>query len=172
MSNFGIHSIPTDTGHCYFIIRPFGNYLIFADHLKQYDEEIFKQFGGLSKMFFESRSSINKIHKDLFDKFGTSAVSDFLIEEFHQDLPLHRWNIEHTDPALNWYHHGQRQLITFKQKDQIVTIICSEIYLDNKKFYLDKKDISESIYEHLEKQNTDLVYASHFSENACLKLKR
>lgn len=169
--NFGIHLIKNKIGSSFFVTRPFGNYLIFADYIDSFDSSYIESQGGLSKMLFESRSNISAIHAKLFDKYGASAVSDFISEEFNPNIPLQRWNYEHVDPALEWYHHGEKQIITFKQKDKIVSITGNSIELKNNQFFYKDKDISSELIDYFKKHKTDLVYASNFINSSCVKLK-
>lgn len=171
MDSFGIHSIKTTKGCAYFIVRPFGNLLIFADYISFINRDLLKSLGGLSKMLFESRTNISTIHQELFNSFGASAVSDFLSEEFNSLLPLQRWNYEHVDPAIDWYHHGQKQMITFKQQEKNVCILGKELFLDNNTIMFQGRDISSEMLTFFNSKKVNLVYATHFSKGSCLVLK-
>lgn len=80
MHNLGVHLIAQKTGACYYVERPWGNFLIYP--LDNEDEfEHFKLKGGVWKQFILDKSDRNEIQSKIFVRFGAALVSPFMLEE-------------------------------------------------------------------------------------------
>lgn len=172
----GIHQIPTSKKTCcYFVRRPFGNLLLFADTLeKQNDknDELFKSQGGIYKIILESSQNINDLHGRLFNKFGASALIDMAKDYFDERIKIERLT-SYTEPQVQFLFKGPRKVIIARQDGKNVMFVGSEHYLTkDKKVKLGGSDDLEYIYKLKTDHQIDLIYFSHFEDKPVLTFKK
>ena len=164
----GIHQFTIDNHRsAFFVERPFGNYLIFSDHLKSTDFEFIKSKGGVYKQFFESSSSINKYHAKIFDLYGAPAVVNAVFEIQNEHLPVERIGIEFADPSFEFDFSENSKKFIFKQRGENVMILGEDYYLNSENNILFKnKDITREILNQIVLKDIKYVFFTHFEKSA------
>lgn len=156
-----IHRIAiSKTKSCYFLIRAFGNFLVFADKIDRLPKEEFKAFGGLSKMFLEYPSSVNEVHSKLFNIFGSHAV----VHNNNKNalLPLDEYNIDFYDHTIQYMAKGEKRFFIAKQNRKKIMILGQSFYL-NKDAMIEsphKNDI-QFIEDKIHSHDIDLIFFTH-----------
>lgn len=172
----GIQKFQINQNSCsYFIKRPFGNLLLFADELDQesgFNLDLVSSYGGLYKTILESSSSINTLHQKLFIKFGACVLCPMQNELFDQRVRLE--NIESfSDPNVNIIYKYEKNFIIIKQDEKNILFVGKAIKLINEKEVLYKdKNIIHEIFELKEKYKIDLVYFTSYKKDSALTFKK
>lgn len=171
----GLHKINISENQCsYFVKRPFGNYLLFADSLKTLTKsqmELIESYGGISKLTLESSQNINKAHGQIFSRYGASAICDIQIESFHPDIKIERLK-DFRDPALTFVYKGQKKLVIFEQKGKKILIAGKEFYLaKDKSVNFQGLDHMTFLMNLKEAHKIDLIYFTHFEDLSVLQFK-
>lgn len=172
----GIHQIKISNNLCsYFVKRPFGNYLVFADKLislSHADENLFELYGGVSKTLLESTENINDFHGHIFNRYGSSALCDIEIESFHPKIKIERLK-DHPDPDIDFIFRGEKKLIVFKQKDKNIMIMGKSFYLtkDNTVIF-NGVDHLNYVLDLKNKYGVDLIYFTHFESMPVMGFKK
>ena len=112
----GIQRLHITNNKCaYFIKRPFGNYIFFADELESISDRDIKLIdsqGGISKVFIESIENLNTFHYKLFERYGASAVCDIQKDIINANIKIERLK-DRSDPSVKFLYHGEKKLIFF-----------------------------------------------------------
>lgn len=172
----GIHQIPTTKNHCcYFVRRPFGNLLLFADTLEEQNDkndELFKSQGGVYKIILESSQNINDLHGKLFNKFGASALIDMAKEYFDERIKIERLT-SYTEPQVKFIFNGPRKVVIARQDGKNVMFVGAEHFLKkDKTVKLNGADDLEYIYQLKIEHQIDLIYFTHFEDKPVLTFQK
>ena len=171
----GISQIPIHQHQCcYFIKRPFGNLLLFADELHSIDESVYflmSSSGGLAKIILESTTSINDLHGKLFDQYGASIVCNTEREHFDLRAKVQRLK-DFADPQLKFIFTPHYNLIILNQKKLKVMIAGNMIFYDGKQIFSKQQNITSFIHELQVQEKIDLIYFTHFQKNSALSFRK
>lgn len=171
---FGIHQIEIDKNHsCYFVERPFGNYLFFPDFIKEKNDDFYKQKGGVYKQFLESHTHLNDIHGHFFYKFGAQAVIHSQVELFHEKVAIERAGIDFDEVSIDFESHGSAKWVSFKQKEKLVYIMGNDFYLtSDKKIFQSKSDKTIEWLTLFDEMNVNYIFFCHFEKKGHLVIEK
>jgi hypothetical protein len=167
MKRLGVHQIKIDQHRSsYFIERPFGNYLVFSDHLQTIDEDFFISRGGIYKQFIQSSSNIGEVQGKLFNRFGAYGVGDALEYQVNAYLPMQRVVKDFNDPAFRFESHGEAKKFLIDQRGKKILILGNEFYLNEvQKVILRDKDWTKQLVEQVQSREIDFVFFSHYDRS-------
>jgi len=171
---FGIHQFKNSKNSAsYFVERPFGNLLIFSDDLNDIDHEFIKSKGGLFRQYFESFEGITSLNKKLFKIYGAKGIGNWIDEKFDPEIALERFNIDFSDPSLNFYIQGASKYIVLKQGSKKVALLGSSFLLKaNGDILCLGHDHTESMLNKLKNDSVDLLYFTSFESQSSLVFKK
>lgn len=161
----GVHRFQIDADKsAYFIERPFGNIIAFADQLNDIHCDFIKSKGGVSKIFLDSFDSISEVHRNMFDKFGCYGVLDSYSEVFSDKLPLERIGKEFVDPHVIYLAHSDAKILILAQKDTTVGIFSNQYLFDQQKIFINGMDKTMDILGVIKKYNLSMLFFCNHSE--------
>ena len=159
---------------CYFVKRPFGNLLLFANNiilLENSDLNLMSSYGGLFKILIESTQDINDTHGLLFTKYGASILCDIEKEHFDPRIKVERLK-DFIDPAINFIFYSGKNIIILKQDNKNIMFVGNECKLLNDKSVLHKDQIITDYLSALQlKYKVDLIYFTNFETESVLTFK-
>ncbi len=169
----GIHQVEIDKHHsCYFVERPFGNYLFFPDFMTSKNDDFFISKSGIYKLYLESNTHINDLHGHLFTKFGASAVIHSQSELFHEKLPIERAGIDFDDVSIQFQSHGSCKWIVFTQKEQKVFIMGNDFNLkSDNRIFQNEEDKTDHWLDIFIEKKVNFIFFCHFEKSGHLETK-
>lgn len=171
----GIHQIQISSNNsCYFIKRPFGNLLIFADNLVELtskEHELFKAYGGISKTFLESTQSINEQHRSLFTKYGAAVVCDTIKNHFDEGARVERLK-DFSDPQIEFIFKPQYKLIILKQDNNKIMFVGNDLLFKEMNVLYDGRDITTDLLQLKNEKSIDLIYFTRFEGQSAIKFNQ
>jgi hypothetical protein len=162
----GLHKIEISENLCsYFVRRPFGNYLLFADELiaiTDTQKNLIESCGGISKIILESTQNINDYHAHIFSRYGASALCDIEIEAFHPKVKIERLK-DYRDPGFTFIFRGERKIIIVEQKNKIIMFVGKTFYFTKKgSVIFEGQDQTSYLLGLKNMYKVDLIYFTHF----------
>lgn len=171
----GVHQINiTQQESCYFVKRPFGNLLLFSDHLNEIsknEHDLFKSFGGISKNILESTQSINDTHRLIFRKYGANIVCDTIIKHFDKGAKVERL-MDLVEPQIEFIFTQHYKFIILKQDPKKIMFVGKDILLKSDRILCQKKDITDQLIQIQEEKNVDLIYFTRHHGHSAISFKK
>ena len=165
LPKIGIHQINDQAGamprrSCFFVRRPFGNYLIYPRHLDDIPNDFFQHYGGVYKQidtdFIESRQA-----EIMFERYGASFLSP--TEGFHQKIRREKFPCEFVDTDLEIKPFG----IAIKQEVEEIFFLHPSMEMKGDKFAFFQSRVDtpyeqDDFFDYLGGKEFDRIFASAY----------
>lgn len=162
--NLGVHRVEkSPNSSAYFVLRSFGNYLVYPDALPSYNEDLFKSRGGVYRQLLHDLKLISMAQVQLFRVFGASAV----VHNDHkgkdtETMPLEFFGDEFRDPTVKlnkgswggiyWMMKQGGEKIIFADPDHFFS-------KEDKVFYKDQ-DVTDDFFDYMDSIGSSYVFFS------------
>lgn len=171
----GIFKIPLNPNRCcYFVKRPFGNLLLFADELGadlSSLHPLISSCGGLAKIFLESTQGISEGHSLLFKKYGADVICNTQKHFFHPLVKVERLQ-DLSEPNIFFQLTGPLKIILLEQNKKKVMFVGNEAHLISGQIYCQKIDITQKVQELVRIHRVELVYFTHYEKESVIHINK
>ncbi len=157
----------SESGHkgCYFVIRPFGNYLVFGLERLTINTAFIKNKGGIYKQLLTGLHQVTAQGKQFFTTFGCSALLPPDADPNHFDAAL-RFEVYQThfrDKSLGYYPVGTGYWIHLRNQAERSILFTDEgLLIENGQWILNTKPTSDQL-ERLRDLQVDVVLPRLFT---------
>lgn len=168
--NLNIHFFGAEAGAhghqaCYYVIRPFGNYLIFGLDRLPIDAKFMKAKGGVYKQLLTRLEQVTAQGKKFFTTFGCSAVlpPDADPEHFDPELRFEVYQTHFSDKDIHYRSFGDGHWIHLRNHAGRGILFPDEsLLLDNGRWVVRSRPTPQQI-EALQDLKVDVVLPRLFT---------
>ena len=166
--SLGVHRVEKSaSGSAYFVLRSFGNYLIYPDALSSFNDELFKSRGGVYRQLIHDLSLVSLSQVQLFKTFGASAV----LHSKHkgkdiETMPLEFFGDNFIDPTvkLNTGIWGGDYWMMKQGAEKVVFLSPDHFFSLNDQIFYKEKDVTEEAFDFFESIGVSYVFFSDHDE--------
>lgn len=156
----GIHRLENiDSSFSYFLERPFGNIIIYADEVHHVYSDLITSKGGLAHMFFSHCKKATQTHQKYFSLYGSDGVAIDETKNQEDTIPIRIFGQNYTDPQITKRVYKDNHVLEISQKGKKLTILNKDFHLTaSKEIILEQKDITADLYLFLKQYKIDNIY--------------
>ena len=166
--NLGVHRIEkSSNSSAYFVIRSYGNYLIYPDALPSYNEDLFKSRGGVFRQLIHDIKLISLSQVQLFRVFGASAV----MHEEHKGedtdtMPVEFFGDDFVDPMakLNTGPWGGQYWMMKQGEDKVVFSSPEHFFSKDDDVVYNEQSITEEFFDYMDSIGASYIFFSDHDE--------
>jgi hypothetical protein len=165
-----LHRIPFKQNDCYFVVRPWGNMLIYPYHLQSDgDTQHFMAKGGVYRQLtFESRPILSG-QCYLFHKFGAALVTPMEVE-YHHEVKIEQNDVDFYDPYITYFKHDHLQAFKLMVKEVTYYFLDQNFTLKQGKLIIQNSNHQQTAQQFLQMLNPkkgDQIYCPQAQGHNC-----
>ena len=162
--NLGVHRVEKSAnGSAYFVLRSFGNYLVYPDALTSFNKDLFKSRGGVYRQLIHDLNLVSLSQVQLFKTFGASAVIDSKFKgQDIKSMPLEFFGDNFIDPTikLNMGSWGGNYLMMKQGGEKVVFVSPDHFFSHNDQVFYKENAVTERLFEYFESIGVSYVFFS------------
>lgn len=166
--NLGVHRLEkSTTSSSYFVLRSFGNYLVYPDALASFNEDLFKSRGGVYRQLIHDIGLISLSQVQIFRVFGASAVLHGRHEgQDSESMPIEFFGKNFIDPTvkLNTGSWGGLYWMMKQELDKVIFLSPDHFFSKDDKIFRSGRDITEEAFDYFESIGASYLFFSDHDE--------
>jgi len=148
-----LHRIYFAKNDCYFLVRPWGNLIIYPyRESSEQDTQHFISKGGVYRQLAFNSNSISPGQIYLFHKFGAALVTPKTVE-YHPEIKIEQNGVEFYDPYIDFIQQGEFCAIKVGVKDHTYYFFNDQFNIKDGKLVVQNSKAHQAAQQFLQQLN-------------------